>query len=48
MAISVYHNPADLVADSNDAGRHAAAKSRIYIRHYTDEIDDTVCYVVPA
>ncbi len=46
LAVSVYHNPSDLwelpllIHELNP-------RYRLYLRHYTREIDDTVCYAVP-
>jgi FkbM family methyltransferase len=47
LAISAYHFPTDLwriplLLDELMPG------SRLYFRHYTREVDDTVCYAIPA
>jgi FkbM family methyltransferase len=47
LAISAYHFPTDLwriplLVEKLMPG------SRLYLRHYTREVDDTVCYAVPA
>lgn len=46
LAVSVYHYPQDLweIPLMIAAGTPGA---RIYLRHYTREVDDTVCYSVP-
>lgn len=47
LAVSAYHYPQDLwaipllIAD-------LTPQSRLYLRHYTREVDDTVCYAIPA
>jgi len=47
LAVSVYHHPRDLweipllIAE-------LTPNSSLYLRHYTREVDDTVCYSVPA
>lgn len=46
LAVSVYHHPHDLweipllIAERT-------TNARIFLRHYTREVDDTVCYAVP-
>ena len=47
LAISAYHFPADLWGIPLLLGK-LMPDSRLYLRHYTREIDDTVCYSVPA
>lgn len=47
MAISAYHFPADLWRIPLQLKTLLPA-SRIYLRHYTREVDDTVCYAIPA
>jgi FkbM family methyltransferase len=47
LAISAYHYPTDLwriplLLDQLMPG------SRLFLRHYTREVDDTVCYAIPA
>jgi FkbM family methyltransferase len=47
LAISAYHYPTDLwriplLVDQLMPG------SRLFLRHYTREVDDTVCYALPA
>ena len=46
MAISAYHYPSDLWAIPLLLA-HLAPTSRILLRHYTREVDDTVCYAIP-
>ena len=47
LAISVYHQASDLW--SLPALIHSLNPHyRLYIRHYSREIDDTVCYAIPA
>lgn len=47
MAISAYHFPTDLWRIP--LLLHAfLPTSRIFLRHYTREVDDTVCYAIPA
>lgn len=46
LAVSVYHRPQDLW----EIPRMIAERTenvRIFLRHYTREVDDTVCYAVP-
>jgi FkbM family methyltransferase len=47
LAISAYHFPADLWAIPLLMAR-LFPEARLYLRHYTTEFDDTVCYAVPA
>jgi hypothetical protein len=46
LAISAYHYPSDLWAIPLLLARIAPG-ARLYLRHYTREFDDTVCYSVP-
>ena len=46
LAVSVYHRPSDLWTLPLLMSR-LAPSSRIVLRHYTGEFDDTVCYAVP-
>jgi hypothetical protein len=46
LAISVYHFPTDLWTIPLLINR-LMPSGRLYLRHYTNEIDDTVCYAVP-
>ena len=47
MAISAYHFPTDLWKIPLLL-QEFLPTSRIYLRHYTREVDDTVCYAIPA
>jgi len=47
LAISIYHNPSDLWKIPLII-KDLLPESKIYIRHYTREIDDTVCYAIPT
>jgi FkbM family methyltransferase len=47
MAISAYHFPTDLWRIPLLLERLLPG-SRLYLRHYTREVDDTVCYAIPA
>lgn len=47
VAVSIYHKPSDLWKIPLMLTELLPASS-IYIRHYTREIDDTVCYAVPV
>ena len=47
LAISAYHHPADLW-DLPLRMTALAPGYKLYLRHYTREIDDTVCYAVPS
>jgi FkbM family methyltransferase len=46
LAISVYHYPTDLWTLPLLIHR-LMPDSRLYLRHYSREVDDTVCYAVP-
>lgn len=46
LAISAYHYPADLWTLPL-LMRQYMPVSRLYLRHYTREVDDTVCYAIP-
>jgi hypothetical protein len=46
LAVSAYHFPTDLWTIPLLIDRLMPG-SRLYLRHYTREIDDTVCYAVP-
>ena len=46
LAISAYHYPADLWTLPLLI-RQFMPGSRLYLRHYTREVDDTVCYAIP-
>ena len=47
LAISVYHHASDLW--NLPALMHALNPDyRLYLRHYSREVDDTVCYAIPA
>ena len=46
VAVSIYHRPSDLWEIPLMLTELMPASS-VYIRHYTREIDDTVCYAVP-
>ena len=46
LAVSAYHYPSDLWTIPLVLHR-LAPESKILLRHYTYEIDDTVCYAVP-
>ena len=46
LAISAYHHPADLWTLPL-LMRQYMPGSRLYLRHYTREVDDTVCYAIP-
>lgn len=46
LAISVYHSPSDLW-DIPLSMIDMLPKARIYLRHYTRELCDTVCYAIP-
>jgi FkbM family methyltransferase len=47
LAISAYHYPTDLWRIPLLLDRLMPG-SRLYLRHYTREVDDTVCYAIPA
>jgi FkbM family methyltransferase len=47
MAISAYHFPTDLWTIPLLLAR-LMPESRLFLRHYTREVDDTVCYAIPA
>jgi FkbM family methyltransferase len=47
LAVSAYHFPTDLWTVPLLIKR-LMPRSRLYLRHYTREVDDTVCYAVPA
>ena len=47
MAVSAYHFPTDLWRIPLLL-HQLLPDSRVYLRHYTREIDDTVCYAVPV
>jgi FkbM family methyltransferase len=47
LAISAYHFPTDLWRIPLLIARLMPG-SRLYLRHYTREVDDTVCYAIPA
>ena len=47
LAISAYHYASDLWAIPLLMAR-LMPTARIHLRHYTHEVDDTVCYAVPA
>jgi FkbM family methyltransferase len=47
LAISAYHFPTDLWSVPLLIERLMPG-SRLYLRHYTREVDDTVCYAIPA
>lgn len=47
LAISAYHFPTDLWTIPLLMNR-LMPDSRLYLRHYTREVDDTVCYATPA
>jgi FkbM family methyltransferase len=46
LAISAYHFPSDLW-DIPLLLHRLLGGGRIYLRHYTREVDDTVCYAIP-
>ncbi len=46
LAVSVYHHPADLW-EIPILMTELASNYRFHLRHYTREIDDTVCYAIP-
>jgi hypothetical protein len=46
LAVSAYHFPRDLWEIPLLLARLCPA-SHLYLRHYTREIDDTVCYALP-
>ena len=46
LAVSAYHFPTDLWTIPLLIQR-LMPRSRLYLRHYTREVDDTVCYAVP-
>lgn len=47
LAISAYHFPTDLWTIPLLMDRLTPG-SRLYLRHYTREVDDTVCYAIPS
>jgi hypothetical protein len=47
LAISAYHLPTDLWRIPLVLEK-LMPDSRLYLRHYTREVDDTVCYAIPA
>jgi FkbM family methyltransferase len=47
LAVSAYHFPSDLWKIPLLV-HGLMAESTIYVRHYTREVDDTVCYAVPV
>ncbi|MBA2719621.1 MAG: FkbM family methyltransferase [Chloroflexi bacterium] len=47
LAISAYHYPTDLWRIPLLLQR-LMPDSRLYLRHYTREVDDTVCYAIPG
>jgi FkbM family methyltransferase len=47
LAVSVYHYPSDLWTIPLLL-KQLMPSCRLFLRHYTDEVDDTVCYAVPA
>jgi len=47
LAISAYHYPTD-VWTLPLLINELLPDSRIFLRHYTDEVDDTVCYAIPG
>lgn len=47
LAVSAYHFPTDLWTIPLLI-RRLMPNSRVYLRHYSREIDDTVCYAVPV
>jgi len=46
LAISCYHSPQDLW-EIPIMLKRMIPRSRIFLRHYSNEIDDTVCYLIP-
>jgi hypothetical protein len=46
LAISVYHRPTDLWTIPI-LMRRLNPRYRLSIRHYSREVDDTVCYALP-
>jgi hypothetical protein len=46
LAISAYHVPTDLW-EIPTLMHQLAPESELLLRHYTREVDDTVCYAVP-
>lgn len=47
LAISAYHHPSDLW-ELPALIQALNPRYRLFLRHYTREIDDTVCYAIPA
>jgi FkbM family methyltransferase len=45
LSISAYHYPRDLW-EIPSLLHELRPQSRIYLRHYTNEVDDTVCYII--